>query len=138
MCVVGGVDGASPSLGHSAAKQRCPDTVVDTARRVLVKCQENKRPLIIEAGVFEKGDQPVFKPLRHEIDVGVMSVIDKVGGDKDPLWDSGRVDIGSEVVEVTQEGCTGGDVGDRVIQNEGIVFADVERVWRSRGVQVVG
>ena len=66
-----------------------------------------------------------------------MAVVDEVGGDKDPLRDSGRVDIGSKVVEVTLEGCTGGDVGNRIVDDERIVLPDVVGVWRGGSIQII-
>jgi hypothetical protein len=66
-----------------------------------------------------------------------MSVVDEIRGDEDPLWDSGRVDICCEIVEVALEFCTGGNVGDGIEDDGWVVFADIVYIRWARSVEIV-
>lgn len=137
MCVVGRVRSPVEVAGHSTTKQQRPDSIVDGARLVLVECQDNEGFIVVEACVFKERDEPVVEPRGHEEDVGVVSIIDEVRGNENPLWYGGRNDIGCKVVEVTEEACSLRDVGNRIVEDERVVLPDIERVWRSGCVQVV-
>lgn len=67
-----------------------------------------------------------------------MGIVDHVGCDEDPLWDSGSVHIGSEVVEVPDAAGTLRNADDGVVKHWGVVLANIIDVWGSRGVEVVG
>ena len=66
-----------------------------------------------------------------------MPIVNKVGSNPHPLWQSGRVDISGKIVEVAVEQPAWGYVGNRVVDNEGVVFADVECAIGGTGCQIV-
>ena len=126
MRIVGRISLSTQVLGHGTPKQQVKDPIVDARRLILVGCQKNERPVIVKASVIEKRHEPEAQPRRLKVDVGVVPIINKVGSNPHPLWQSGSVDIGGKVVEVAVEQPAWNDVGNRVVDNEGIVFADVK------------
>lgn len=131
------IGGSSLHRGNSTTKQQRIDVVGSGCRLVLVECQENEGPVIIEPGVIKQGYEPIFEPMRYEVDVRIMRVINEVRRDEDPLGDSRTVDIGSKVVEVAVKHCTRWVICDGVINYEGIVFSNIEGIRGGGGVQVI-
>lgn len=93
-----------------------------TAYRVLIESQHNQSSIVtltrVELGVAEERDEPVLQPRTSIVNGGVMSVVDHVRGDEDPLRENIGVDVGGKVIEVTNSRCAGGDVGDSVVNDE--------------------
>lgn len=132
--VVGGVD----EVGRDgAAEEKGEDVVVDAVGVVLVKGEQDEGAVVVEARVGEQRGEPELQPVARIADAGVVAVVEHVGGDEEPLGDGGGVDVGGEVVEVAHAGDTGGDVGDGVVEDDGVVFADVVGVRRGGAVQVI-
>lgn len=111
--------------------------VVDRIRLILVERQENESLVIVEARVLEERHEPVLEPGRNESDICVVAVVDKVGGDEDPLRDRRGIDISSKVVEVTLEVCARWYRRNRIVEDQRVVLADIVRVRRSRCVYIV-
>lgn len=137
MGVVRRVGGPVVCRGYGTTKQQSVDLVIDSASLILVECQEDEGLVVVKAGVTEEWDEEVLEPLGDEVDVGVVGVVDEVGGDEEPLGEGGGVDVGGEVVEVAVAGCAGGDIRNRVVNDEGVVLPDIVCVWGCGGVQVV-
>jgi hypothetical protein len=127
--VHGGGDGAAKEDGH--------DAVVHGGGLIFVKREEDEGLVVVEVGVFEKGDKPKLEPLGDIFDVGVVGVVDEIRGDEDPLGDGGRVGVDGEVVEITVERGAGGDSGDRVEDDERVVLSRVVGVRWCGCVEVV-
>ena len=103
MRVVGGISLPTQALGQGTPKQQVKDPIVDVRRLILVCCQENERLVIVKASVIEKRHEPEVQPRRLKVDVGVVPIVNKVGSNPHPLWQSGRVDISGKIVEVAVE-----------------------------------
>lgn len=133
----GTISSASEVLRDGTSKEEGVDLVVDFIGFVLIEGEQDEGSVVIEGWKGQEGNEPEFKPIRGKVDVGVVSVVDDVGCDEGPLRDRRSVDIGGEVVEVAYQRTTFGDVSDRVVDGERIVFPKIERVRSGGGLEVV-
>ena len=66
-----------------------------------------------------------------------MAVIEHVGRYENPLRNGRGVDIDGKVVEAANSRPAGVICGDRIVDDERVMLAYVENIWRRRGVEVV-
>ncbi len=123
---------------YRSTQQKRINPILNRERLILIKRQQYKRPIIVKRRVRKQRGQPKVKPGRSKVDRGVVSVVDHVGRDEDPLGEGGGVEVAREVVEVAVQGEAGGEGGDGVVEDCGVVLADVVGVGGGGGVEVVG
>jgi len=137
MGVISRVDRATEFLGDSTAEEEGEDLIVDAVGAILVKGEEDEGLIGIEVLVLQQRGKEVLKELSSKVDVGIVSVVQHIGCDEDPLRDSAVGDVDGEVVEVPLKLGTSWNGGDGVEDDEGVVFADVESEVGGGGVEVV-
>ena len=135
--IVGRVDRAASTLRNDTPKQYGEDLVVDGVRLSFVEGEDDQSTVIVEVGVVEQCAEPETSPVGREVNGGIVAVVDHVGCHEHPLRDGRGVEIDGEVVEATNSCPAGVIPGDRIVDDEGIVLAYVESIWRSRGIEVV-
>ena len=138
MGVEGRVVGASEVFGDDTTKEQGPDGVLDTVRLVLVKGDLDQSPVVIEVGVVEQRREPPSQPFAAEVDAGVVSVVDQVGGDPDVLRNGRGIYIDRKVVEVSDSESSVRYGSNSVEDDVRVVLSLVVGVRASRGVEVVG
>ena len=114
---------------HRTAQQECINPVIDIKRLVLIKRQHDQRLVVIERRIRKERHKPVFEPIGSKVDVRVVSIIHQVRRDKVPLRDDRCVEVGCEVVKVSNQFSASGDGGDGVKNGVWVVFAHVVGIW---------
>jgi hypothetical protein len=135
VCIVGGI---AKVLGNTIAEDESINLVVDIVGLVLVECEQNNRPVVVEVRIHEQRRQPILEPVARKIDRRVVTVVDHIGRDEHPLRQRGRIHVRGKVVEVTVPRQSLGDADDGIVKNRRVVLPDIVGIWRSRSIQVVG
>ena len=112
VCVVGRVDCPTRPVGNGTSEKHGEDAVVDGVGFGLIEGQEDQSTVVVEVGIVEQGEEPIFDPAGGEVDGGVVAVVDHVGRHEHPLRQGGGVDIDGKVVEVADIRSAGGVRGD--------------------------
>ena len=84
--VVGRVDRPTGSVGNGTSEQHGEDAVVDGVRLGFVEGEEDQSTVVVEIGIVEQREEPIFDPAGCEVDGGVVAVVDHVGRHEHPLW----------------------------------------------------
>jgi hypothetical protein len=66
-----------------------------------------------------------------------VAIVDQIGCYKDPLWESGSIDISSEVIKVAVQCKTRWHRCNRIIDDRGVVLAHIVGIVRCRCIDVV-
>ena len=122
---------------YGSTKKNGVNAVVDGVSFILIECQQNEGPFVVESRVREERYEPVFKPSGGKVDIGVVGIVYHVRGKEDPLGNRRGVDINSKIVKVPNASSPSRDVHHGVIKNRWVVFAHVVGIRRSGSVEVV-
>lgn len=124
MGVEGVIGGTLEVLWDGASEENAKEFVALGVGLVLIKGDEDQG-LLHEVGVVEQRADPIALPLGGKGDVGVVRVVGHVGGNKGPLGEGVVGQILLEAGEVLDLAQTRAVVGDGVVEDQRIVFADV-------------
>ena len=108
VCVVSRVDRPAGIVGDGTSEKHGEDAVVDGVGLGLIEGEEDQSAVVVEVGIVEQGEEPIFDPAGGEVDGGVVAVVDHVGRHEHPLRQGGGVDIDGKVVEVADICSAGG------------------------------
>ena len=111
--------------------------VVDSVCLSFVEGKDDQSTVIVEVGVIEQSTEPEIGPVGRVVNGGIVAVIEHVGRYENPLRNGRGVDIDCKVVEAANSRPAGVICGDRIVDDEGVMLAYVENIWRRRGVEVV-
>jgi hypothetical protein len=83
--VVGRVDCPAGTFRDGTSEKHGEDVVVDGVCLGLVEGEEDKCTVVVEVGVVEQWEEPIFDPAARKVDRGVVAVVDHVRRHEHPL-----------------------------------------------------
>lgn len=112
------------ALWDGIAEENAEDLVLDGVGFVFVEGDEDEG-VLHEMGVVEQGFEEGPEPLTGDGDGGVVAVGGHVGGDEHPLGELIGLEVFVEEGDVFDVGESFGFGDDGVVENLGVVLADV-------------
>lgn len=119
------VGGSDEVLRNGVTEEDTEDVVGDGVGVVLIEGQQDQGLGAVEVGVRQERLEEACGPSAGSGDGGVVAVIGHVGSDEHPLGKSVGLQVLVEGGEVLDRAETLGVVGDGVVQDSGVVLADV-------------